>query len=249
MTFASRARQLYNKARHREEKIMSGKDPRDLQQFAPSVVRQKSRLVVSFFFRKHEHSLALTKLYREFLANVMDKARNRGLGCPSEESFHNQDALKDLVGMYNLGTAIESAWSSKLGQREKLNLEREIGDETRRLEYALHVAAQCLEMSIVIGSELSIDGEKALFNEVTKEMVPLPIIDELDMVYLPVYHDLDLGNFSHIMVDEMQDLTRILYLFVQQLTFRGANLLMVGDYAQSLYLWSGGDLVRTAIFR
>ena len=82
----------------------------------------------------------------------MDKARNRGLGCPSEESFHNQDALKDLVGMYNLGTAIESAWSSKLGQREKLNLEREIGDETRRLEYALHVAAQCLEMSIVIGS-------------------------------------------------------------------------------------------------
>mmetsp|Transcript_13365 Transcript_13365/g.42686 ORF Transcript_13365/g.42686 Transcript_13365/m.42686 type:complete len:412 (-) Transcript_13365:161-1396(-) len=47
--------------------------------------------------------------------------------------------------------------------------------------------------------------------------------------------------WTHVMVDEMQDVTRILYLFILQLVRRRANLLMVSDPAQSMYYWMGSD--------
>ncbi|EOD41447.1 hypothetical protein EMIHUDRAFT_193707 [Emiliania huxleyi CCMP1516] len=217
---------MWNRAMHKDRKIMAGKDPRDLSAFEPSVVKQKTRLVVSFYFRNFEHGEALTKLYREFVAKVMDLARQKAIGCPQEESFHNTETLSALVEEYNLAPVLASSWTGKLNQTEKLQLERKIGDESRRIDFGLKVAASCLDLSIQIGTQLTVDGCTHLYNEVTRELVPFPIVDQHDLVYLVVYLDLDLGMWTHVMVDEMQDVTRILYLFILQLVRRRANLLM-----------------------
>jgi len=149
---------MWNRAMHKDHKIMAGKDPRDLSAFEPSVVKQKTRLVVSFFFRNFEHGEALTKLYREFVAKVMDLARQKAIGCPQEESLHNTETLSALVEEYNLAPILASSWTGKLNQTEKLQLERKIGDESRRLDFGLKVAASCLDLSIQIGTQLTVDG-------------------------------------------------------------------------------------------
>lgn len=204
---------------------MAGKDPKDLSQFEPSLIKQKSRLVVSFYFRKMANAEALTKLYREFVSRLMDLARQRALGCPTEESYHNSDTLADLVEEYHISSLIETAWSGRLTQTEKLVFERTIGDEERRFAYGLHVVSQCLDLSASIGTQLEVDGETHLYNEVTNELVPMPLVDQIDLVWLCVYLNLDLGTYTHVLVDEKQDVTRVLYLFVMQIVRGNANLL------------------------
>ena len=50
------------------------------------------------------------------------------------------------------------------------------------------------------------------------------------------------GKFSHIMVDEFQDVDRYEYDLVKRLTGRTNNLCVVGDPDQTIYTWRGADV-------
>ncbi|EOD11156.1 hypothetical protein EMIHUDRAFT_215005 [Emiliania huxleyi CCMP1516] len=135
--------------------------------------------------------------------------------------------------------AIGALWNQKLEPSERQKLE--LDEEENRLEFGINLASNVLSTSIDVATSLTVNGKSHLFNEVTQQRVPLPVYDQMDLVYLPVYLGLDLGSYTHVLVDELQDAFHIIWLFIQQMLLKGANLLMVGDFAQSIFFWAGGS--------
>lgn len=72
----------------------------------------------------------------------------------------------------------------------------------------------------------------------TKGVEPTAFIDWDDQIFLPIYHNIDLPKYDHVMVDECQDLNRA----KQELAFRMARqITAVGDKNQAIYGFSGAD--------
>ena len=238
---------LHSSQRHsssffKEHEAMAGDKKKD--PFDPAIISQKSRLLVAFVLDGHKHKGALVKLYREYVDRLVSLAKARGIGCPTEESFFSLDVLGALSAEYNLQTIIEACYSGLLRLAEKLALpDDEFGTEENRLEFGITLASNVLSTSIDVATSLTVNGKSHLFNEVTQQRVPLPVYDQMDLVYLPVYLGLDLGSYTHVLVDELQDAFHIIWLFIQQMLLKGANLLMVGDFAQSIFFWAGGSQV------
>jgi hypothetical protein len=57
----------------------------------PTLLPNLSRLLVSHYLREHSHRVVLIKLYRPFVAELVDKARDAGLGCLDVPSFYDAD--------------------------------------------------------------------------------------------------------------------------------------------------------------
>ena len=153
-------------------------------------------------------------------------------------SNFDTDALHHLVQRYHLESKLTAAWDGQLTQPEKLNLDRSIGAGTEtRLDYAVEVTAQVLDLSELVACQPSVQGERYLFNEVQKKYISLPVIDQHDMDFIPIAKELDLGKYSHVIIDEGQDST-INQLQTMQLHRRGGSVLFLRRVAV-VYLWTG----------
>jgi len=72
----------------------------------------------------------------------------------------------------------------------------------------------------------------------TKGVEPNSYIDYDDQNFLPIYHNVQLPKFGHLLVDEVQDLNRA----KQEMAFRmGEQITAVGDKHQAIYGFSGAD--------
>lgn len=208
----------------------------------PTVVKQKIRLVLSLFLKltKAEHCGALTKLLRPFVSALCDQARTHGFSTPMGPSNFDTDALHHLVQRYHLESKLTAAWDGQLTQPEKLNLDRSIGAGAEtRLDYAVEVTAQVLDLSELVACQPSVQGERYLFNEVQKKYISLPVIDQHDMDFIPIAKELDLGKYSHVIIDEGQDSTINQLQTMQRCTAEGGSVLFLSDESQSSYLWTG----------
>ena len=136
------------------------------------IVPQMMRLVLSFFLREHECRIGLTKLLRPFVAELCDQARTHGFGTPEGPSNFDTDALAHLAERYKIEGKLSAAWDGQLSQPEKLQIDRVIGaSDVDRLEYAIQVTANVLELALVMATSTSVDGEKYLHNEVQRKQI------------------------------------------------------------------------------
>ena len=87
-----------------------------------------------------------------------------------------------------------------------------------------------------------IDNDPCVLEYAVKTFIkgaePNAFIDWDDQIFLPIYHDISLPVYDHVMVDEAQDLNRA----KQELAFRMARkITAVGDKNQAIYGFSGAD--------
>lgn len=87
-----------------------------------------------------------------------------------------------------------------------------------------------------------IDADPAVFEYAVKTfkkgVEPNAFIDWNDQIFMPIYHDIVLPVYDHVLVDEVQDLNRA----KQELAFRmGKQITAVGDNNQAIYGFSGAD--------
>lgn len=68
-----------------------------------------------------------------------------------------------------------------------------------------------------------------------------PQIDFDDMLYLAVYHNLDLSSYELVFVDETQDTNEIQRCVIRKLLGASGRLVAVGDPNQSIYAFRGAD--------
>lgn len=82
-------------------------------------------------------------------------------------------------------------------------------------------------------NELAVDLMQASIDD--------PQIDFDDMLYLAVYHDLQLPKFDTIFVDEAQDTNEVQRSILHKMFMEGGRLIAVGDENQSIYAFRGAD--------
>lgn len=67
------------------------------------------------------------------------------------------------------------------------------------------------------------------------------VIDFVDMLLFPVAHKLPLEYFTHVLIDECQDLSPLMHQFVKFYNGRQARIIAVGDPYQAIYQFAGAD--------
>ena len=72
----------------------------DNEEGEPTLMPNLSRLLVSHYLREHPHRVVLIKLYRPFVSELVDKARQAGLGCCDVASFYDSHAMMELVDKF-----------------------------------------------------------------------------------------------------------------------------------------------------
>ena len=206
----------------------------------PEIVPQMMRLVLSFFLREHECRVALTKLLRPFVAELCDQARSHGFGTPEGPSNFDTDALAHLVERYKIEGKLSAAWDGQLSQPEKLQIDRVIGaSEVDRLEYAIRVTANVLELALVMASSTSVDGERYLHNEVQRKQIGFPATDVKGVETIALARELFLGSYDRVLVDEAQDANNCELQVVERVKTPTGSVAFFGDDCQSAYLWLG----------
>ena len=71
-----------------------------------------------------------------------------------------------------------------------------------------------------------------------KSIEPNTFIDYNDQNFLPVYYDIDMPVFDHLLVDELQDLNRAKQMMAQKMA---REITGIGDQHQAIYGFSGAD--------
>lgn len=80
----------------------------------------------------------------------------------------------------------------------------------------------------------------------TPDGKPIYVIDYTDMIYFPVYFDMQVpysirNKIDTVLVDETQDLSQLQQLFVRKLNTGFNRFIFVGDRNQSIYGFNGAD--------
>lgn len=215
----------------------------------PTVVYEKMRLVVSFYFRKEQYALSLIKCFRPFVSALADQARTHGFGMEDEPTYYDQNALLDLVRKYKLEEKLDLTWTSQLTQPDKLNVDRKVGSGAeQRLSYALVLVGQVLALSLMMAIQSVVDGETKIYNEVRKKWFVFPIVDHKDMNLVPNVKQIPYPEVDLLLVDEAQDLDPCELGTVKAIKSAGASVLAVMDTGQSCFMWTGIELTRIAEF-
>lgn len=72
----------------------------------------------------------------------------------------------------------------------------------------------------------------------TKGVNTLKLIDWNDQIFMPIYHNVDIPKYGHVLFDEVQDANRA----KQEFVFRMAEeISAIGDVNQAIYGFSGAD--------
>ena len=204
------------------------------------IVPQMMRLVLSFFLREHECRIGLTKLLRPFVAELCDQARTHGFGTPEGPSNFDTDALAHLAERYKIEGKLSAAWDGQLSQPEKLQIDRVIGaSDVDRLEYAIQVTANVLELALVMATSTSVDGEKYLHNEVQRKQITFPATDVKGVETIALARELFLGAYDRVLVDEAQDANNCELQVIERVKSPTGSVAFFGDDCQSAYLWLG----------
>ena len=83
----------------------------DISTFTPTLVNNKTRLLVSHYLRGHEIKGALTNLTRSFIEKLSSMARVNCLGQVGFPSIYDVDALSQLVDRYDIHLLLDNTWS------------------------------------------------------------------------------------------------------------------------------------------
>ena len=67
------------------------------------------------------------------------------------------------------------------------------------------------------------------------------VLDFDDMIYYPVLHNMSVGQYDRIMIDEAQDMSPVQIDFINMLAAGGGSIICVGDTSQSIYGFRGAD--------
>lgn len=97
-------------------------------------------------------------------------------------------------------------------------------------------------MSEKYGLAVSMDDCRLVVDIIQKGVKKMDAIDFTDMIFLPVYHDLDTKQFDYVFVDECQDLSECQRaLVLKALRPKTGRFVAVGDKQQAIYGFTGAD--------
>ena len=82
--------------------------------------------------------------------------------------------------------------------------------------------------------------------DTTADGKPVYIIDFVDMIYFPVYFNMNVpyslrNSLDTVLIDESQDLSQLQQLFIRKLNTGFNRFIFVGDRNQSIYGFNGAD--------
>jgi len=166
---------------------------------------------------------------------------NMKLGLP--DALKNRKICRELLG-------------TKLPWKERIRIESAV-DNIVALCKGYLFDPSTTERKNWINSDISVDGLGAMqwlcdrfdidndpvvldyaVKVFEKGVEPTAFIDWNDQIFLPIYHDIELPQYDHILFDETQDANRA----KQELAFRmGRHITAIGDKNQAIYGFSGAD--------
>ena len=217
--------------------------PDDEEMGQPTLMPNLTRLLVSHYLREHPHRVVLIKLYRPFVFELVDKARQAGLGSHDVPSFYDADAMTEIVEKFELQRYLLETWTGVLLQPDKLIIDRIIGaDERDRLSYGVEISSQVIELGIAFALNVKVDGWSEIYNEVKEEYVRAPLYDHTTPGFLVRYLDIYLPQVDRVLVDEAHDANANDCHAAYKMVKPGGALLMMRDESQALNQWASADL-------
>ena len=215
----------------------------DEERGQPTLMPNLTRLLVSHYLREHPHRVVLIKLYRPFVFELVDKARQAGLGSHDVPSFYDADAMNEIVEKFELQRYLLETWTGVLLQPDKLTIDRIIGaDESDRLSYGVEISSQVIELGIAFALNVKVDGWSEIYNEVKEEYVRAPLYDHTTPGFLVRYLDIYLPQVDRVLVDEAHDANANDCHAAYKMVKPGGALLMMRDESQALNQWASADL-------
>lgn len=217
---------------------------RTAQTLKPTICHNKIRLIISCLLQHEECAEARIILLRPFATELANKARACAFGG-SGPSNYDFDALVQLVSRYRLELVLEATWSVRLTQPQKLTMDRLIGaGPEARMAYAISMVIPTLELSWRCACQLNVETGGTIYtelvNEVSREVVKLPVIDYADMVLIVDLMEIDLAKVDRVLCDEFQDLQEVQMHVVKRIPkARTGSILVVGDPSQAIFAWNG----------
>jgi len=217
---------------------------RTAQTLKPTICHNKIRLIISCLLQHEECAEARILLLRPFATELANKARACAFGG-SGPSNYDFDALVQLVNRYRLELVLEATWSVRLTQPQKLTMDRLIGaGPEARMAYAISMVIPTLELSWRCACQLNVETGGTIYtelvNEVSREVVKLPVIDYADMVLIVDLMEIDLAKLDRVLCDEFQDLQEVQMHVVKRIQkARTGSILVVGDPSQAIFAWNG----------
>lgn len=88
----------------------------------------------------------------------------------------------------------------------------------------------------------AIEKARALLRISTRQADEEYVIDFDDLLYLPLFWELELDRFDWVLVDEAQDTNPVRRRFIEGSLREGGRVLAVGDRAQSIYGFTGASV-------
>ena len=248
-SFLYRAYRAFISATLSEALIMTQERTSAARDVKPVVCDIKVRLLVVLHFSREPLHVGrtLTNLYKAFVQGLADIARTKGFGCAGKPACTDVGALLALVETYSLARRLDGAFNA-LSQPDKMTLARKVGVDpadpgfkAALIEHGVNVAASVLELSFQAATSTELNGSSFLRNHATNKNMTFPVIDSVDMQYVPTRLQLAYPTTSVTLVDEAHDLDSCQGLTLEAMTRDGTKLVTVDDDGQYMYGWRGVD--------
>lgn len=156
--------------------------------------------------------LQLPPEYFNFVRNLYNQGRQWGIGINPSTPFTSIESWNKIIDRFDLADAFS----------EYPNSEDEMIQ--RGIDYAIK--------AIKLGIDIALGKVRSL---------KTAVVDFEDMIYVPVYANLDVDTPDYLFVDETQDLNVSRRLFVKAQTGLNTKSIFVGDPLQAIFGFTGAD--------
>jgi superfamily I DNA/RNA helicase len=186
------------------------------------------------------------------------KLSSMGLPNARAATFHSE-GLKNLIkskGRVKVENSKLYYITEKYCQSPELNAARPFIQKLVNFakEYAFGVKDQRsiddtqAWIDIIQTQDISLDADCDFFDviEIAKDVLresnrDFRTIDFADMVYLPLFYDIQCNQYDWVIVDEAQDTNVSRKIFISKILKSSGRLLMIGDENQSIYAFCGAE--------
>ena len=126
---------------------------------------------------------------------------------------------------------------------------REVGDFVALCKARLQVdpakiasAPQALEAATAAGLKTTAELAEVVVRAMAASLEPSPEVSFDDMVFAPAAAGWSTGAYTHVFVDETQDMSRAQLALARAALAPGGRMVLVGDRNQAIYSWRGADV-------